>query len=128
MLLINGTVTVTNGSKNFTFVGASLLDKGVKAGMWVKIEGEENKYHFELTPTNNTDGQMVETYGGVNQTNVPCQIFMEYSALGRAILTSAVKDGYTMVEQDFQAIEDVLAAAGITSATDYRKLPLFYAG
>lgn len=125
---IDATVTVTNGSKNFTFAGANLLDKGVKAGYWCKLNGEENRYHFELTPTNNTAGQMVETYGGVSQTNVPCQIFMEYSALGRAILSAATKDGYTMTEQNFQIIEDVLAAAGITSATDYRKLPLFYAG
>lgn len=128
MPLIDATVTVTNGNKNFTFAGANLLGKGVKAGNWCILSGEENKYHFELTPTNNTDGQMVENYGGVNQINVPCQIFVEYSSLGRAILTSAVKDGYTLVEQDFQAIEAVLAAAGITSATDYRKLPLFYAG
>lgn len=128
MPIIDATVTVNNGSKNFTFVGASLLDKGVKSGHWVKIEGEENKYHFELTPTNNTDGVMLETYGGVDQVSVPCQIFTDFSSLGRAILGSAVKDGYTIVEQDFQVIEDVLAAAGITSTTDYRKLPLFYAG
>lgn len=128
MPTIDATVTVTNGSKNFTFIGANLLDKGVKAGYWCKLAGEENKYHFEITPTNNTDGQMVETYGGIDQTSVPCQIFMEYSALGRAILSAAVKDGYTMAEQGFQTIEDVLAAAGITSATDYRKLPLWYAG
>ena len=66
-IISDGTVTVTNRSKTITFAGGKLLDKGVKAGAWFKLDGEETKYHFEITPTDNTTGQLVETYGGVTQ-------------------------------------------------------------
>lgn len=128
MTISDGTVTATSGSKTIVFTGGKLLDKGVKAGDWFKIDGEEKKYHFELTPTDNINGQLVEEYGGVTQANVTYQIFTDFTSLGLAILTSAVQDGWTLNRFNFELLEDILAAAGITGLTSYRKLPLFYAG
>ena len=62
-IISDGTVTVTNGSKALVFTDGKIYDKGVKAGAWIKFDGNPNLYHFEVAPTNNINATMVETYG-----------------------------------------------------------------
>ncbi len=127
-IISDGTVTVTNASKALVFVDAKIFDKSVPAGAWIKFDGNPNTYHFEVAPTNNTNGTMLETYGGVTEAGIGYQIFTGFSALGLAIISSAIREGWDIVAKNFELLEDILAAAGITAATNYRKLPLFYAG
>lgn len=127
-IISDGTVTVTNGSKALVFTDAKIFDKSVKAGDWIKFDGNSLPYHFELAPTNNTNATMQETYGGVTEPLIGYQIFTGFTALGLAIISSAIREGWDIVAKNFELLEDILAAAGITGLTDYRKLPLFYAG
>lgn len=127
-IISDGTVTVTNASKALVFTDGKIFDKGVAAGAWIKFDGNPNTYHFELVPTNNINATMIETYGGVTEALIGYQIFTGFSALGLAIISSAIREGWDIVAKNFELLEDILAAAGITGLTDYRKLPLFYAG
>lgn len=127
-IISDGTVTVTNASKALVFADAKIFDKSVPAGAWIKFDGNPNIYHFETAPTNNTNATMVETYGGVTEASIGYQIFTGFSALGLAIISSAVREGWDIVAKNFEQLEDVLAAAGITAATNYRKIMRPYMG
>lgn len=42
MSIISCTATITSGTNTIVFVGAGLLDNGIKAGCEVKFDGEPN--------------------------------------------------------------------------------------
>lgn len=128
MSISDGTVTLTNGSKIITFTNGKIFDKGVKAGAWFNVTGEEVFYHFEVPPTDNITGKLLETYGGVNQANVTYQILTDFNALGQARLSSTTKDAFAVISENDKILADILAQAGITGTTNYRKLPRVYLG
>ena len=127
-IISDGTVTVTNNSKALVFANAKIFDKSVPAGAWIKFDGNPNIYHFEIAPTDNINATMVETYGGVTEAGIGYQIFTGFTALGLAIISSAIREGWDIVAKNFELLEDVLAAAGITAATNYRKIMRAYMG
>ena len=127
-IISDGTVTVTTASKALVFANAKIFDKAVPAGAWIKFDGNPNIYHFEIAPTNNINATMIETYGGVTESGIGYQIFTGFSALGLAIISSAIREGWDIVAKNFELLEDVLAAAGITAATNYRKIMRPYMG
>lgn len=110
-IISDGTVGVTNGLKNIVFANAKIFDKGVKSGAWFKIEGENVKYHFAAAPTNNINGTLDRVYEGVTQANVGYQIFNDFTSLGLAIISSAVDDGWDIINFNFEKLDDEINAA-----------------
>lgn len=127
-IISDGTVTVTNNSKALVFADAKIFDKNVTAGAWIKIDGNSYPYHFEIAPTDNINATMVEIYGGVTESGIGYQIFTGFSALGLAVINSAIRDGWDIVAKNFELLENILADAGITAATNYRKIMRPYMG